>query len=337
MKPSTVTATLVRPIDSDDRIVDVARVSFSKQAGQYTQEENDRLLKYLANNGHWSPFGHARVHCWLYFSSMWECLTFLTKANLAGFSWTVIEEGSCGGVRIEMNGSLWAWHENFHLIAWEPARNLVAFKANHRFPRSCRALGFPSAPDPSFGPVRNTDFPSWNYSTKRAVKPVKDTSSLRSNEYFSFHVVAPCFVARQAAKHQVHMCWNEESRRYVDDPPVWFTHDGWRGRPTGGMKQGSSGILNLPTADRFVAGLEQESRMTYQYLLDNGVAPEQARAYLLQSQQFEWIWTGSLDAWARVCRLRLDSHAQKEIRDLAAQIDSALTQELGDCKWRKAT
>jgi thymidylate synthase (FAD) len=35
----------------------------------------------------------------------------------------------------------------------------------------------------------------------------------------------------------------------------------------------------------------------------------------------QWYWTGSLFAWARVCRHRLAPDAQKEVRDVALQID----------------
>jgi thymidylate synthase (FAD) len=40
----------------------------------------------------------------------------------------------------------------------------------------------------------------------------------------------------------------------------------------------------------------------------------------------QWIETGSLTYWARLCRLRLDSHAQREIRDLAAQVSEQMAQ-----------
>ena len=41
---------------------------------------------------------------------------------------------------------------------------------------------------------------------------------------------------------------------------------------------------------------------------------------LPQSMMTTWIWTGSLAAFARVCGLRLDSHAQSETREIAVQI-----------------
>lgn len=42
----------------DDLIVDVARVSLAKQADQFTEEENEKLIRYLAKHKHISPFHH---------------------------------------------------------------------------------------------------------------------------------------------------------------------------------------------------------------------------------------------------------------------------------------
>jgi thymidylate synthase (FAD) len=49
---------------SDDRVVDAARVSFAKTAARFSPAQNSRLLSYLAEHQHWSPFAHcqATVH-----------------------------------------------------------------------------------------------------------------------------------------------------------------------------------------------------------------------------------------------------------------------------------
>ena len=45
----------------DNSICDIARVSFNKRADNYTENQNNKLLKYLANHNHWSPFSHPRL------------------------------------------------------------------------------------------------------------------------------------------------------------------------------------------------------------------------------------------------------------------------------------
>ena len=54
----------------------------------------------------------------------------------------------------------------------------------------------------------------------------------------------------------------------------------------------------------------------YEEYIELGVAPEQARFILPQGCQVNWIWTGSLAAFARFYNLRTDSHAQVEIQRL---------------------
>ena len=46
---------------NDDSVVNAARVSFAKQADQYTDEQNARLINYLARCSHWSPFAQVFV------------------------------------------------------------------------------------------------------------------------------------------------------------------------------------------------------------------------------------------------------------------------------------
>ena len=47
---------------SDTMVVDVARVSFDKKADNYTTEQNNRLLSYLAKHNHVSPFFHPKLN-----------------------------------------------------------------------------------------------------------------------------------------------------------------------------------------------------------------------------------------------------------------------------------
>jgi thymidylate synthase (FAD) len=137
-----------------------------------------------------------------------------------------------------------------------------------------------------------------------------------AHAFVSFRIKAPIFVARQLVKHQVGLAWNEVSRRYVDDEPeFWFPKE-WRGRPVN-AKQGSEGVINLTWDEEHLGGL---ALRTYQRMLECGIAPEQARMVLPQNTMTEWIWSGSLAAFARVCKLRLDPHAQLETQEVAQRI-----------------
>jgi thymidylate synthase (FAD) len=139
----------------------------------------------------------------------------------------------------------------------------------------------------------------------------------------------PIFIARQFTKHTVGFVTNEVSRRYVDDPPEFFEPTEWRGRAQN-KKQGSSDevIDNLDNGaiiPKAYKVLMDYTLDIYSKMIEAGVAPEQARMVLPQSMYTEMYTTGSLAAWARAYKLRSESHAQKEIQDLAALWDREIS------------
>ena len=146
--------------------------------------------------------------------------------------------------------------------------------------------------------------------------------------FASFHVKAPIFVARQLVKHKF-LRWNEISRRYVDDEPEFYVPDVWRGRSKD-KKQGSSGVVFLSGYDDWT--YNQSCLAMYEDLLADGVAPEQARMVLPQSTMTEWYWSGSLDAFADMCRLRCKNDTQYETRLVADQISEKM-KELFPVSW----
>ncbi len=138
-----------------------------------------------------------------------------------------------------------------------------------------------------------------------------------NHAFASFRVKAPIFVARQLVKHKF-LPWNEVSRRYVDSEPEFFIPEVWRKRAEN-VKQGSS--EEASNASLYVAEEASQYALSYYlHLLHEGVCPEQARMVLPQNTMTEWIWSGTLGAWADMCRLRLDSHAQYETRIVAEQV-----------------
>lgn len=154
-----------------------------------------------------------------------------------------------------------------------------------------------------------------------------------NHAFMSFRVKAPIFVARQLVKHS-YLPWNETSRRYVDDEPEFFKID-WRQRPEASIKQGSGDKLcaeDSKNADAFFWDLVAKSLETYNYLLELGVAPEQARAALLLDTCTDWVWSGSLFAFASMCNLRLDSHTQQESTEVARLISNK-AKELFPVSW----
>ena len=146
--------------------------------------------------------------------------------------------------------------------------------------------------------------------------------------FSSYHIKAPIFVARQLVKHKF-LRWNEISRRYCDDNIEFYTPEEWRGR-SANKKQGSEGSWepNHQMLDDAMSKLND----LYAQMIYDGCAPEQARMVLPQSTMTEWYWSGSLDAFAAMCRLRCAPDTQYETRIVADQI-SAKMAELFPVSW----
>ena len=155
--------------------------------------------------------------------------------------------------------------------------------------------------------------------------------------FASFHVKAPIFVARQLVKHS-YLRWNEVSRRYIDDEPEFYVPDVWRGK-SADKKQGSSDEeVNVAYYDRddgyndWPTDANSVALEAYQEMIKLGVAPEMARMVLPQSTMTEFYWSGSLDAFAAMCRLRCAIDTQYESRVVADQISEKMT-ELFPVSW----
>ena len=145
-----------------------------------------------------------------------------------------------------------------------------------------------------------------------------------SHPQITMRETVPIFVARQRFKHMVGFTYNEVSRRYVDDTPDFYTPEVWRSRPEGSIKQGS-GESEASVCPRFISDHWDSCLYTYECLLEADVAPELARMVLPQSMYTSYYVTGSLSAWARAYKQRIDPHSQVEIQDLARQWGSIIS------------
>jgi len=167
----------------------------------------------------------------------------------------------------------------------------------------------------------------------------------------SFRYTVPFFVARQEFKHIVGFIRNEESRRYIDDTPVFYLPDEWRGKPVNAKQGSSEEVVTRITfeyfngqgtskydksVNDFVEEGYNDALFRYEKLLEAGIAPEQARMVLPNGVFTSYIVTGSLAAFARFVNLRKDPHAQKEIRDLA-ELTEAQIAPLFPYSWKALT
>jgi thymidylate synthase (FAD) len=323
----------------DDIVCDAARVSFAKRASEFTPKQNAKLRRYLfrprgGEASHWAPFAMPRICLALPFAearrssymarrssyTVWvesEVLDFLTRANLAGFSWA---PGMTYGA---INGSLWAWYENLHYFPDEVQCSIV---------RTLRNL-YPDCAEMFEWPALEKDFAGyWE------VDPAEEIAEPGHPDliYESVRVTAPIFVARQLVKHQRHLVWSEVSRRYVDDVPELYFPEKWHKRPDGSIKQGASAEEFYSGEDSLIAyatAVAEDQVRIYVGLIEQGLAPEEARILLPLNSMTQWIWTGSLSAFKRIMRERLASNAQGATRDCAQMINEEMISKYGS-NWR---
>ena len=224
---------------NDDSVVNAARVSFAKQADQYTDDQNARLIKYLARHNHWTPFAHAFV-------------TLRFKAPIAIHAQCVKHQ-----VGFAMNTV------SRRYVSDEPELFIPEFR---------------TAPSGSI---------------KQGSGDVFDVMYYACDGSTSIPKI--CFMSSDKAEVQDFI--------KASDKELFLT---------------SKDRDDLSTAYKQYA---YDSIETYNNLIMLGVAPEQARFVLPQGVMTEWVWSGSLQAWARFYNQRSDSHAQQEIQYLAHEVD----------------
>lgn len=152
-----------------------------------------------------------------------------------------------------------------------------------------------------------------------------------------FRIKMPIYVAREWYRHTIGFARNEVSRRYVDTPPECYNPQDIRARDTN-LKQGSklTNVENNMEIALKIKDIQDKVLTTYEELLSLNVAPEVARGILPQSMYTEFIETASLAAYARLCKLRLDPNAQKEIQEYA-KVLSELIEEKFPMSWKALT
>jgi len=145
---------------------------------------------------------------------------------------------------------------------------------------------------------------------------------------FQFHVKCPIFIARQWMRHR----WgsfNEVSSRYTEVKDEFYIPKQFRVQDTKN-KQGSIEDSSLPN-DKLLKEYEnaiENSYRTYELLIKNGVAREMARMVLPVSQYTQFYWTVNARSLLNFLKLRMDDHAQYEIREYANAIHEIFKEKM---------
>jgi thymidylate synthase (FAD) len=142
-------------------------------------------------------------------------------------------------------------------------------------------------------------------------------------------VQAPIFVFREWHRHRT-QSYNEMSARYIPLPDVNYIPSIERIMMDGGSNkqaQSTGAILNEKDADDFRRGLKMTynyAQKSYEGALQCGVPKELARLVLPVGRYSRMRASANLLNWLRFLKLRLDSHAQWEIRQYAIAVKELL-------------
>lgn len=147
---------------------------------------------------------------------------------------------------------------------------------------------------------------------------------------FTFRVHAPIFVTRQMLRHRSSQ-FNEESGRYRELEPVFYVPSAERPVVQVGKTGDYDFVTNLSTTG--IAVMEtrmasEDSWRRYENMLSLGIAKEVARMVLPVNLFSTMYMTLNARNLMHFLDLRLDHHAQQEIREVAEHMEVAFSYEM---------
>ena len=136
---------------------------------------------------------------------------------------------------------------------------------------------------------------------------------------FKFHIKCPIFVARQWFRHRM-ASYNEISGRYTRMSEEFYRPERLRTQKTVNYRYGE---VKESDNEELLAKIDESYARCYQLyreLLDRGVAKEHARIVLPLALYTQFYWTVNARSLLNFLSLRMDEHAQYEIRQFASNI-----------------
>jgi thymidylate synthase (FAD) len=132
---------------------------------------------------------------------------------------------------------------------------------------------------------------------------------------FIFHVKVPIFVARQMFRHRTASI-SEVSARYTKVEDEYY-HPQWRMQSKSNRQCSAEEVILDVNMDKEYEDLQKQSYVTYEKLLAKGVSREVARSCLPVAYYTQFYWKQDLRNLLHFIRLRMDYHAQYEVRVVA--------------------
>jgi len=294
-------------LDGELGIVNSARISFNNWKSELDTKDL-KLIQYLKDHNHKSPFFHPQTIC-----------LFADKEDVNELLLNEYDKDLFAG--IEICGE----YMRFSMYSYEQLKNKL----------------------PNHAIISNPNNEELNeliaeYGLKKAT----------TIPYLSFRISCPFFVHTQLDRHRIGLAINMISRRYVDTPPQFWKPERWR-KQSASNKQASienefvEEVLTEYECDGAGTGFSHDTEYSfetlslfnldwYQQSLENEMCKEQARAILPLSTFTSFVWTGSLEDYARIYKERTSPLAQIETKEVAIEIGKICEQEYPDA-WKQLT
>lgn len=350
---------LVDHMGTDLSVVNAARVSFAKKHEEFDDARDAKLIRYLAKHGHWTPFGHTSVT--IHVKAPIFVARQLAKHQV-GLVWNEVSRRYVDDKPEFFEPTVWRQRaENVKQGSSATETVDLAFSA---FDKGCQFCGA------ALTTQRNCEEAVKKFCTSSCQSKayrqttdgwirvkwsrLKQSAAKRGIEF----TITPedllplpkyCFYLGVELQYNASELLPESASVNRIDPTLGYTPQNIEI-----ISNKANSMLCNATRDELKLFTKQVQRRLgvfseasygvseyykgkaelYTRLIELGVCAEQARMLMPQAQQTEWYWTGSIAAWARVCKLRLDPHAQKETQEVARQIDE-IVGELFPVSWKE--
>ena len=262
------------------------RVCYKSQ-DKISDESYERFIKGIVNRGHTSVLEHERKmfavteEYWLKF---WQHL-FARSDKSRYFNITSSEDGNY----VYVSGNIRAWYE----LTKEESDD---FKEDREIISAFLAKDYPYIFSRNEAIRLPTDVVFYGADAE------KMCGDLSKHKAYTFEIVGSRSFTHQIVRHRS-LSFSQESQRYCNYSGNKFNHS-----------------IRFIKCDAFDDDILQTIEDAYFKAIDNGAKPEDARQILPNCAASTIVVTGTLEDWKKFLHLRVDEHAQKEIREIAETI-----------------
>lgn len=353
-------ATLLNSMGDDNTVVDAARVSFKKGHKEFTEAQNHKLIKYLADHGHYSPFGHC-------FASFHVKAPIFVARQLFKHEYLRANEVSRRYVSDRPEFYLPdKWRMKSENVKQGSTKEPLIIDGVRHCKYCSTKLEFMRKEDESMKVFCSSKCQGHYYRkhTDRGWATAKH-SSLRESAtkrgiYFNLTIDDLIELGRPLKCPYLEVELDYAATELKANSPSVNRIDATKGYIKGNLEicsnKANSMLLNA-TKDELKTFIKNVSVQhfgmftdtshsvedyyekcadAYEASIAGGLCPEQARMFLPVTQMTEWYWSGSLDAFANMANLRCKPDTQEETRLIANQISEQMLEKF-PVSWTELT